>query len=86
MLAIAVLVSKVFSRLSVTLRHAFVLGHFEFGFDGSETRVHECVVVAVGCAAHALPNPGATQNCSKALSCLLPATIAVMDQVAGRPP
>ena len=65
---------------SLRSRVVLVGGHFEFAFDRSEAGFHEGVVVAVGCAAHALTDAGAAQHRAVTSAGVLSAAIAVMNQ------
>ena len=60
------------------------MSHFEFSFECSETRFHEGVVVAVGGAAHALLDVGASQNRAVTVAGVLAASIGVMNQAVGQ--
>ena len=57
-----VVVGDVGRDLSPRGSDVLVVGHFEFGLDGSEARFHEGVVVAVAGAAHALTDVRAAQD------------------------
>jgi len=61
-----------------------VFGHFEFGLDGSEARFDEGVVIAVVGAAHALADRGAAEHGPVAMTGVLAAAIAVMNQTGRR--
>ena len=58
-----------------------VFGHFEFGLEGSKTRFHESVVVAVAGAAHALTHRRAAQHVAVLGPGVLAAAVAVVNQV-----
>ena len=62
----------------------FVFGHFQFGFDRSEARFHEGIVVAVVGAVHALAERGPSQQSAIPCAGVLAAAIGVVDQIGGR--
>lgn len=53
-LSFEIVVADVASNVLKCFVVVFLFGRFQFGLDGSETRFHECVVVAITRAAHAL--------------------------------
>src|SRR5438477_10527443 len=83
MFAFCVVVGEVLADFALGGPLVVIFGHFEFGLDGSKTRFHEGVVVAVVGAVHALPEVSAAQEAAVASAGILAAAIGMMKQ-AGR--
>lgn len=79
MSALEIVIGQVAGDVAARFEAILVFGHFEFNLDGSETRFHESVVVAVSGAAHALAHGSAAQQGSIGTAGILSATIAVMN-------
>ena len=60
MLSFAAVVLDVVSDLAPCESMVSILGHFEFGLDGSKARFHEGIVVAVIGSVHTLPHASAS--------------------------
>lgn len=79
-----VVVIDVFSDFFECLLEGIVSCHFYFGFDGSETRLHESVVVAVARATHALKHLWSREDLAILFARVLTATIGVVNQPFAR--
>ena len=78
--SLSVVVTEVFSQLSSGCCHTFIFGHAQFCLDRFKARFHQCVAIAVSRAAHTLLHLGTGENSSIAFSCVLAATVGVMNQ------
>ena len=68
------------------LVRGFVGCEFQFSLDGSESRFHKCVVVAIAGTAHALIHFCAVKQLAVLLAGILAATIGVVNQIRWRLP
>src|SRR6266852_5517808 len=84
MFAFVEVVMDVLFDLSTRRSTVLVFGHFEFRLEGSKTRFHEGVVVAVAGAAHALTEFCAAQDGPVTYAGVLPSAVCVMDEARGR--